>query len=260
MTIKRIQIVISALIIMVSAPTLHAGQLLFSDNFESGSLSGYTTQNVAMSTDVAYSGSHSVKCTHIQTVILRKELDMATMLKYNEVTIRYKWYTSSSWTTGTGVKYARLRTPSQELQAELWFSENLGSEPLGLGGNIYGSQARGTNVLYGSSQSFNKGKWMTIEIHYIYNSSSQSNGVMEVKFNGVQKLYKTDIGFRNNSNIAYNQFYLPSNIGTPNSKCINYIDDIEIWAGTPSGDSVPISNPGDGDDTPSAPTGLRIIN
>ena len=101
---------------------------------------------------------------------------------------------------------------------------------------------------------------MTIEIHYIYNTSSQNNGVIEVKFNGVQKLYKTNIGFRNNSNIAYNQFYLPSNIGTPNSKCINYIDDVEIWAGTPDSSSVPFSNLQDGNDTPNAPTGLRIIN
>src|SRR3989339_1940958 len=79
---------------------------------------------------------------------------------------------------------------------------------------------------------------MQIQIHYIYNTPGQNNGLMEVSFDGVRKIYNTSVGFRNRSDIAFNQFYLPSNIGTSNSNCINYIDDIEIWSGNPSAGAI----------------------
>ncbi|MFZ1986778.1 MAG: hypothetical protein WAU91_20370, partial [Desulfatitalea sp.] len=241
---KKIQIFISAIIVMLIASTASAGERLFFDNYESASLSGYTAVNAQISSDVAYSGSRSVRVTHSGTAMLRKDLDMATMLEYNEITIRYRWYTSTSWASGTGVKYARLRTPSQELQSELWFSENLGTEPLGLGGLHYGSASLSNAGFPGSGQSYNKGRWMLIEIHYIYNTPGQNNGLMEVSFDGVRKIHNTAVGFRNRSDIAFNQFYLPSNIGTSNSSCINYIDDMEIWEGTPDGSSpTPTPNP-----------------
>lgn len=227
---------------MVMASSASAGELLFFDNFESANLSGYTAVNAQISTDVAYSGNRSVRVTHSGTAMLRKDLDMATMLEYNEVTIRYRWYTSPSWVTGTGVKYARLRTPNQELQCELWFTEILGTEPLGLGGLHYGSAALRNAGFSAGAQSYNKGRWMQIQIHYIYNTPGQNNGVMEVSFDGVRRIYNTSVGFRNRTDIAFNQFYLPSNIGTSNANCVNYIDDIEIWEGTPDG-TVPSPTP-----------------
>src|SRR3989339_720831 len=228
-------------LVLASGTSAQSGAtLLFSDNFEGGSLSGYTAVNAAISTAVAYSGTHSAKITHSGTAMLRKDLDMATMLNHNEITIRYRWYTSSSWILGTGVKFARLRTPGQELQTELWFSENLGTEPLGTGG-LQGGNSPNLNIsgLDGSAQSYNKGRWMQIQIHYVYNSPGQNNGIMEVSFDGVRKVYNTSVGFRNRSDIAFNQFYLPSNIGTSNSNCINYIDDIEIWSGNSGGTTPP---------------------
>ena len=45
-----------------------------------------------------------------------KTFDINTMLANPEVTIKYRWYTSPSWVTGTGVKYLRLRGPSQIIQ------------------------------------------------------------------------------------------------------------------------------------------------
>src|SRR3989339_1830088 len=231
-------------LVLASGTSAQSGAtLLFSDNFEGGSLSGYTAVNAAISTAVAYSGTHSAKITHSGTAMLRKDLDMATMLNHNEITIRYRWYTSSSWILGTGVKFARLRTPGQELQTELWFSENLGTEPLGTGG-LQGGNSPNLNIsgLDGSAQSYNKGRWMQIQIHYVYNTPGQENGIMEVSFDGVRRIYETSLDIRNRTDVAYSQFYLPSNIGTSNANCINYIDDIEIWSGNPSGGTATCSN------------------
>jgi hypothetical protein len=198
-------------------------KLLVSDNFDDGSADGWDLQFAEISREQAHSGGYSVKVTHNGTAILRKTISMTTMAGYDTVTVQYWWFTASSWTTGTGVKFCRLRTPGQELQTELWWSENLGSEPLELGGYQYGP--------YSQSQSFNRGSWMKIKIFYVYNTIGQSNGILRIWFNDVLKYNYSNIGWRNTTTYTYNQFSLPSNIGTSNANCINYVDDVEIWGG-----------------------------
>ena len=222
------------------AVNVNAQILLFSDNFDDGNTSDWHLVNAELSTDHPHSGSYCVKVTHRQTAMLRKELEMATMLNYNEITIIYWWYTDPSWVTGTGVKYCRLRVPDQTMQTELWFEESLGHEPCALGGHQYGTNAQSERSFYpGTEQSYNKGQWMKIQIRYVYNSPGRSDGILQIWFNDVLKYNYSNVGYRNSTNIAYNQFYLPSNIGTSNSNCINYIDDVEIWAGVPNSDPPP---------------------
>jgi hypothetical protein len=227
------------ILILITSNRSDAGILLFSDNFESGSLTGYSTQNVAISTEQAHGGTRSVKAIHNGTVVFSKIFDTAP---HTEITMRYWWFTSTSWPTGYGVKWSRLRGPNQIIQWENWWSETIGREPLSLGGNIYGNSldtpgSGWSGGFYGPSQSFNKGRWMQVELHYQLNTPGQNNGSYSIKFDGNVIHSRTGIRFRN-TDVLYNQFYFISNIGTSNSNCINYVDDVEIWAGTPDAGTI----------------------
>lgn len=208
------------------------GTLIFSDNFDDGDASGWSLNSAAISTDQAHSGLYSIKCTHSTTVAVIKIIDHATMLLYDTVTVKYQWFTAATWITGTGVKFCRLRAPSQVLQTELWWGELLGVEPRSLGGYMYGGQTVAPKSFYAGDQSYKRSEWMKIEIQYIYNTGTNLDGILKVLFDDTLRYNYSNVGWRNNSDIAYNYFYLPSNIGTSNANNINYIDDVEIWGGT----------------------------
>ena len=239
-----------------------AGTLLFSDDFEDGNVDGWGAAQAVISTQIAHAGTYAVKVTHDDTAAFIKTLDINTMLQNPEITIRYWWYTAPSWVLGNGVKFVRLRGPSQIIQSEIWWSENLGQDPLSVGGHIYGGETNGTYgrwtgsdlnaSLYGQLQSLNYGQWMKVEIHYRLNTVDEAShdGFISVKFDDVERLYYGQVRWRN-TETAYTQFYLPSNIGTSNINNVNYIDDVEIWSGTPDvlvSDIVP----------PAAPQGLSV--
>jgi hypothetical protein len=245
-----------------------AAVLLFEDNFEDGNGSGWTLQRAVATTERNHTDSsgYSMKITHDQTALMIKSLDLQTMLNNPEITIKYWWYTAPSWVTGTGVKYLRLRGPNQIIQTELWFSEKLGSEPLSTGGFVYGKEggeygywngSKYVAPMYASSVPYNRGRWQEFVIQYKLNTVGKADGYLKITIDGKQVYFKEQFIFRN-TNTAYTDFYIPSNIGTPSINCVNYIDDVQIWAGNALGDT---SNVGGGSvvPPPAPPTALRIV-
>jgi hypothetical protein len=88
-----------------------------------------------------------------------------------------------------------------------------------------------TNSDWIFTQDLKRGRWMEITIHYILNTPGLANGTLDIYFDGVQKYHNTSYVFRKSQNIAFNQFFVPSNTIARTGNMFNYIDDIEIWGG-----------------------------
>jgi hypothetical protein len=227
--------------------------LLYSDGFENAAWSAACPQ----SADVSHGGAYSAKCTHDQTVANVKTLDYETMKAYKDITVRYWWYTADSWPNGAGVKFARLRHPTSNIQWEQAWSENLGSEIPATGltswtfayNNVSDGSCALSPAQYGGPIPLKRGQWQQVQIHYVLNDPGTANGRYEISFDNTVVLSRTNQVFRCGNDSVYNMFYLPSNIGTSSANAINYIDDVEIWA-------TPVSEGSTG--APAPPVNFRL--
>lgn len=220
----------------------NAGTLIFSDNFDDGTAVGWTLSNAALSTDVAESGSYSIKGIHSGTVVVSHAIPVTASDK--EVTIEYDLYYSSTWPANgggvdSGLKFGRLIGPGQEIQIEIYQNGGGGSatEPLAVRPYIYGNTDDGTCTrgpsIYGGSAPFNRGTWNHVKIHYILNDEGQANGSLDVSWNGTVISSQTGITLRCSASSYYNEFRAPNNIGDTSALAITYTDNFKIWLGTP---------------------------
>ncbi|MGZ8515793.1 MAG: hypothetical protein ACXWWD_00520 [Chitinophagaceae bacterium] len=254
----------------IISTTSIAGTLLWSENYESFNPNKYWwIQACSLSSVQKHSGSYSLLCEHspdaensglVANVV---ELPMSVALANPEITIKYWWYTGSNWNTGAGVKFLRLRSTGYEVHMEFYW--NTGTEPMDVSAHGYGEEGGtgSTDVGYSSAnwvfnQPINRGRWMEITVHYILNTPGQYNGTLDIYFDGVKKYHSTSFCFRKTADYAYNQFFIPSNSVIRDPKMINYIDDIEIWSGSPGITQYILPPPSTSSKSPNPPVKLLI--
>ena len=238
-----IRILAALLLLCASA---NADVVLVSDNFDDGNISEYGGGLCVSSNEDAYGGTgYAAKCTHSGTVALIRSLDTSIMQYYAAYPVRisYRFKIASSWPVDgvscyeAGLKFARLRHSSQDIQSELYWDSGVActqNEPLTIRAVTYHDAEDGTGCTlttggtYGSTQSFNRDTWMLVEIEYKLNTIGASDGYLTVRFDGVTKINRQNIIMRCSASSVYNQFYVPSNIGDASTAAISYTDNLEI--------------------------------
>lgn len=244
------------IVFILIASTANASSLVHSQGWESGTgdwlLSGeYPTQTPVRSTDQAHGGSWSVKADHTAGVVIIRLTDLTPAL--SEVYVEYWWYVATTWNDTydhNGVKFLHLTGEvDDQVGVNLWFSNSTWV----LDGNV-GAYSRTdgdwTGAAYditpgGGTFSQILGNWFKIGIYAKSNTSGNNDGELKYwvgaandDFNPnteTPRFSSTSFRWDNTDTATFNDFWVVSNIEDASGDCVNYLDDIEIWDGMPSG-------------------------
>jgi hypothetical protein len=253
----NILIIIAVINLVLISESIAATQL-FSDNFESGSLSKWTT--ITSGVALASGGRGNSNCAKIDYSLASLQvlsINLGSRAPNNEFYVSFWVKIPTTYNAPyLGYKWMRLKHGNVDgiqseffLNSESWVSSGH-TYQTGQGGLSYPN----TNWSWYSNGHWNNNAWHHVEVYGKYNTNSQANGVCRIWFDGTQYLNNTSYTWRTGTyaNDIFKIFYLPSNAGDgvhrPASGDIVYVDDVEIWDGMPSKDST----------APPAPVGVKI--
>lgn len=241
-------LILALLSILALAPKLNA-DLLYSEGFESGSISGWTSSsNVSISQAVRHSGNYAVRAVHSGTVIFRRAFSQST-----EFYAEWWWYTSAQWTGQNGVKFMRINY-HQPYGVNVWWCDGSWATQMSTYdySNTY-AESSDRRAPYFSGIPPVKGGWIKIGVYARTNTGGAANGVFRIWMRNGDFNPNTDTPVYSSNRFiwnyqgsaVFNSIDMISNIESADSNCITYIDDIQIWNSMPgtSGGSTPTPTP-----------------
>lgn len=223
-----------------------AGTLLFSDGFENGSFSKWSTatSGVTITSSEKKSGAYSAQVSYYPTSLQALIKDVSSP-PTSEFYFTYQIKIAPSFNAPyMGFKWARLKHGNVDgIQTEFY----LKSEGWGSSGHSYQT---GQSLLDnpGGNSWYSKvadGNWHKIAVYGKYNTNGGPNGICRIWIDGGLWFEKLTYTWRTGefANDVFVKFYLPSNAGDgvhrPEAGDIVFIDDVEIWNGMPGAVGTP---------------------
>ena len=214
--------VLSGLASLLVCSSLQAAELLFSDDFEDGNVSGWSASpaNTA-SQERAFRGSWGLKYNsggntngNMRRIIAGEQ----------QVYVRFQWFPTSTFRCGAGAHFWRITHDFQSRQLDTQCTGSNSLEFVGFfGADVYpvGPSMRDIKI----------NEWNLIEIFFKLNDVGQANGELKAWVNGVQHINRTNTTWRN-SNDPISEVHINSNYNP--AAVIWYFDDVEIWDDLPN--------------------------
>ncbi|OFZ37032.1 MAG: hypothetical protein A2504_01860 [Bdellovibrionales bacterium RIFOXYD12_FULL_39_22] len=215
---------------------------IFSENFEEGLSKLTTFGDVSTVPEIGIGGSFCLKANYGTNKLLGSIIDLGSKAPTNEFYVRFYIKIDPAYNAPyLGFKWMRLKHGNVEgdgiqtefyLNSETWYSTGHSYET-----DQGGLDSPDTNFSW--YPTFKDGQWHKVEVYGKYNTSGLANGVCIIKFDDILHLNSKSYKWRSTmwESDIFRRFYIPSNAGDgvhmAQAGDIIYIDDIEIWDGTP---------------------------
>jgi hypothetical protein len=221
---RRLQRVSSGLVLLLTCGVSHAAQLIFSDDFEDGNLSGWSASPAnTITQEQVFRGTRALKYDSGANTNGNMRVTFAGQ---QQIYAKFQWFLTSDVTCGSGAHYLRITHNFQTRQLDTQCAGTNGVEFVGFYGGSVGS-----NGIVGTANGLRIGQWNLFEVYFKLNDVSGSNGELRVWINGNLALERTGLRWRTTSD-PISEFHLNTNHNP--SREIWYFDDVEVWNDLPS--------------------------